>query len=199
MGFVALLLISAGMVTTPGRGAAESAARALYRDHRGVIVTAQVIGLLAAAAFAAFALTLQRPSTRQPWLTSTGLAVAGAAGLTAVPVLWLTAIAASAHANQVRSLLLASDLADVLLFSTISAFAVVVALSARARWLQGCAITVAVLAAARAVLLLTGSSLLEVVAPLAFVVLVVVLSVVTLARRPLFGSQRLPAQSVPLE
>jgi hypothetical protein len=75
------------MVTVPGRSATVQAARGFYRDHLGIIVVAQVMGLIAAAAFVLFAVGLQRQDRGRPLLRYAGVAVAAASVVTAVPVL----------------------------------------------------------------------------------------------------------------
>jgi hypothetical protein len=174
LAFVLLLLVSAGMVTVPGGDDSVTVVRRFYDDHRAVIVVAQVIGLLAAAVFVPFAQRLQRSRSvgGAPWVFATGCAVAGAAVLTAVPPLLLCAVATSAGRATVADLATASDLTDVVLFAAIAAFGAAVVRGVTTTWLRAVAGAVALLCAVRAVLLLAGSAVLEVVAPVAFVVLV---------------------------
>ena len=61
------------MVTMPGRGATVQAARGFYRDHLGIILVAQVIGLIAAVAFVLFAVGLQRQDWGRPLLRYAGV------------------------------------------------------------------------------------------------------------------------------
>jgi hypothetical protein len=183
LGFVVLLLLSAGMVTVPGRGATVQAARGFYRDHLGIIVVAQVMGLMAAAAFVLFAVGLQRQDRGRPLLRYAGVAVAAASVVTAVPVLWLCMPASTVTPAMLTGLLVASDIADVVLFLAI-------AIAARGQWTKALALAVALLSIVRAVLLVTGSGLLEVAAPVAFLVLVLVVSVATLTGRPLLGDRQ---------
>ena len=183
--FVVLLLLSAGMASTPSGQDPTSTVRDFYALHAGVVITAQVIGLLAAAAFVPFALGL-RPReggrTRSA-LEIAGLGVAAAAVLTAVPVLWLSVVAKDSGDSLVHGLAVTCDLTDVLLFATIAVWATSVLKVARPSWFKGLAGIVALLALARAVLLIVGSEELEVVSPLAFVLFVAVLSTLVLARR----------------
>lgn len=179
LGFVVLLLVSAGMVTVPGDRDSVAFVRDFYAENGGVVLVAQVIGLLAAAAFLAFALRLQRASGiagDRPWVLVSGIAVAAAAALTAVPPLLLTREAESGSADTVANLARASDLTDVLLFAAIGAFGAAVAASVRVVWVRAVAAIAGLASLARAALLLVGSALLEVVAPLAFIVLVLGLS-----------------------
>jgi hypothetical protein len=111
--------------------------------------------------------------------------------VTAIPVLALCVVAGDASARTLQALALASDLVDVLLFAAIAVFAGVIAGLASMPVLRVLAGLVAALAAARAVLLLAGSGLLEVVAPVAFVVLVLALSVLLLrGRDPISAGRR---------
>ena len=180
LGFVLLLLVSAGMVTVPGDREGVAFVRDFYRDNGGVIATAQVIGLVAAGAFLGFARGLQRGDVvvggGGPWILASGFAVAGAAVLTAVPPLLLLVAARSWEANTVSSLAMASDLADVALFTSIAAFALAVAASVKSTWVRAVSAVVIPLSMVRAALLLAGSETLELVAPMTFIGLVLCLA-----------------------
>ena len=182
-----LLLLGAGMASVPGGSDAVSTVREFYTAHAGVIITAQVVSLLASATFVLFTLALgQQGSERRTGLgrlKAAGLAVAAASVLTVVPVLWLTVVAGSASSSGVHRLAVASDLVDVVLFLTIAAFGGILAAAASATWFKALSAVVAVLAVARAVELLVGSELLELAAPMAFLALVVLLSTLLLLRR----------------
>lgn len=186
--FIVLLLLSAGMASVPGGSEADSAVREFYTANARVIVAAQVMSLLASASFVLFTLTLRQrgPERRTSWgrLEAAGLAVAAASVLTVVPPLWLTVVAKTASNGGVHRLAVASDLVDVVLFLSIGAFGSVLAAAASAPWFKGLSALVAVLAVARAVELLLGSSLFELAAPLAFVALIVLVSTLLLLRRP---------------
>lgn len=172
------------MASVPGGDASPTAVRDFYTGSTGVIVAAQLLGLLAAACLAvsARALSSLAPAARAAAVRWSGYAVSAAAVLTAVPVLWLCAVAAGAPDGRLHSLAELSDLTDVLLFAAVAVFAVCVARRAARRWLQVTGWLVALVTAARAVLLLVGSSRLGLVAPMAFILLVLVLSVTNLAR-----------------
>lgn len=184
-----LLLLSAGMASVPGGDDPTPMVRAFYTQHAGVVVAAQVLGLVAAATFVRFALTARRTAARRTMgaLEIAGVGVAAAALLTAVPVLWLTAVADNGADGLVHALAVASDLTDVLLFAAIATWATAALLVAEPIWFKALAGAVGLLALARALLLLAGSELLELVAPLAFVMLVSVLSTLLLAHRSPLG------------
>jgi hypothetical protein len=186
---VVLVLLSAGMASVPGGEDPTGLVRDFYVQHAGVVVAAQVVGLFAAVAFVRFALTLRRTAIRRTRgaLEVAGLGVAVAAALTAVPVLWLTAVAGSGADRLVHGLAVASDLTDVLLFATIALWATTVLSAAEPFWFKTLAGAVGLLALARALLLLVGSDLLELIAPLAFVSLVAVLSTLILVHRSPVG------------
>ena len=180
--FVLLLLLSAGMATVPGGEDSVSFVRNFYEANRTVVFIAQVIGLAAAAAFLPFAAGLQRQDWvgRAPWVFGCGATVTAAAVLTAVPPLVLSAIVGEAASSTISSLATASDLVDVVLFTAITAFASSVAVAVDTTWMRALSAVVALMSAARAVLLLTGSAVLELVAPMAFIVLVLSLAILSL-------------------
>jgi hypothetical protein len=185
--FVALLLLSAGMATVPGGGDANAAVRDFYARNAAVVLVAQGLSLLASIAFAVFVLKLRRAGLRverrgPPELA--GLAVAAAGALTSVPVVWLAVAADRASDGLVHALAVASDLVDVLLFATIAIWSAALVAAAEWWWFTVLAGAVGLLALARAVLLVLGSDLLELVAPWAFLVFVALISTLVLFHRP---------------
>ena len=176
--FVLLLLVSAGMVTVPGEQDGVTFVRDFYRDNGAIVVTAQVFGLAAAAALLGFVRGLQHSDWvgAAPWVLVSGAAVAGAAVLTVVPPLLLSAVARSAEDGLVSSMALASDLTDVALFLAIAVFASAVTVAVKSTWVRSVSAVVALLSGLRAALLLARSEALEVVAPMAFIVLVLCLA-----------------------
>jgi hypothetical protein len=180
VGFVLLLLLSAGMVTVPGADQGVSFVRNFYETNRAVIVIAQVIGLAAAVVFLPFARALQRQDWvgRDPWVFAGGAAVTGAAVLAGVPPLALCVVARGAASSTISSLATASDLVDVVLFIAIAAFAASVNVAVHATWVRVLSAVVVLSSGLRAVLVLTGGETLELIAPLAFILLVLCLAVV---------------------
>jgi hypothetical protein len=182
--FTLLLLVSAGMATVPGRDDTVRAVRQFYADHASVVVISQLIGLAAAAALIPFVLGLQRQLTGstspRPLVAWLGMGISAAAVVVAVPPLLLCWTADSGSNDQVSALAQASDLTDVLLFGAIAGWATAVLLSTRTVVLRVLAALTAAMCAARAVLIVSGSDALLVVAPIAFLVLVMTLSVVAL-------------------
>jgi hypothetical protein len=179
--FLVLLLVSAGMVTVPGGDDDVGFVRDFYTDHRTVVVTAQLIGLAAAAVLVLFARSLQgQPWVGQrPWVFISGTSVAAASVVTAMPPFVLCGVADSGSDDAVSALATASDLVDVPQFLTIALFGAVVASAVGTTWVRVLAGLVAVTSLVQALLLLLGETKtpLELVAPLAFVALVGCLSV----------------------
>jgi hypothetical protein len=173
--FLVLLLLGAGMFSAPTAATPLAKARQVYADHATVAVLAQLLGLLAAVAFARFSRALAEGARSARTVRVTGAVVAGAAALTSVPPLWLAAVAGDATDRTLDVLVRAGDLTDVLLFGSIAGFATAVAVTVGG-WPGHAAAVVAAVAAARAVLLLAGSGLLGVSAPLSFVALVALLA-----------------------
>jgi hypothetical protein len=183
--FVVLLLVGAGMASVPGGDDPTRTIREFYTAHTGVIAVAQVFGVLAAAAFVLFARRMRRAGGEADGgaLERTGVGVGGAAFLTAVPVIWLIVVADDGGDRLVHRLAVASDLTDVVLFAAIATWLVMVVRAAEPLWFKALAGVVAVLALGRALLLLVGSQALELVAPLAFLLVVAVLSSLLILRR----------------
>jgi hypothetical protein len=100
--------------------------------------------------------------------------------VTLIPPLVLVLVHDSASAGQVHAWAVLSDLSDVLLFATISGFAACGWAGHGPTWFRWLAMLVGLAAAVRAVEILFGGELLEVLAPLGFVALVVAFSVLLL-------------------
>jgi hypothetical protein len=90
----------------------------------------------------------------------------------------------------VHGLALASDLTDVLLFVAVACFAAVIARAGAGRLLRWFSAGAALVALARAGLILVGSAGLQVLAPMVFVVLVAGTSTAVLLGRPVLRDDR---------
>jgi hypothetical protein len=183
LGFVLLLLIGAGMASVPGGDDTVGQVRRFYEDNAGVVFLSQVVELVATLPLVLFLRGLAASSLVRAGraTTTTGVALVAASLLTLVPPLLLVPLHDRAPAEQVRALAVASDLTDVLLFATISGFAAVWGWAGRGpRWLRVLALLVGLAAPVRAVEILLDGHLLEVVAPLGFIVLVVAMSILLL-------------------
>jgi hypothetical protein len=185
--FVVLLLLQAGMADIPAADVPIRRIQAFYADNGGVILAAQIISIVASILFLLFAWNLGRDmdpgsgsATRRLRLTGTAVAIASVA--TAVPPIWL-ALASSPSDATARSLTRAADVTDAVLFLAIGLFAFELFRAGAARWLRAFALIVAALSLARAVLGIAEVTTLDVIAPLAFLALVLVLSVAGLRRK----------------
>ena len=174
--FVVLLLVSAAMVSVPTASESGDRIAAFYRAHASVIVVQQIAGVLALAAFIAFALSL--PPNR--WLrVGLWLFVATELVTNLVP---LALVALNPSAETAHTLTFVEDLADSALFISMALFASAVTLGERL-WLRIAGYAVALVAVIRAVGGPLGMTALDLVAPLAFVAFVLVFSIKLLATR----------------
>ncbi len=164
------------MVSLPTSAQSGERIAAFYIAHGELIVLQQIVGVAALGAFIAFALSL-RPSR---WLR---------------PALWLFAVtelatnviplvmeASNPRADTAHMLTVAEDIADSALFIAIAVF-VAAATMTQPVWLRVAAYVVAAACTVRALGSPLGFTALDVVAPLAFVAFVIVLSVKSLVRR----------------
>jgi hypothetical protein len=183
LAFVVLLLIGAGMASVPGGDDSVAQVRRFYDDHTGVVVVSQAVELIATVPLLLFLLGLARsPLVRaRSDAMITGGAVVLASVLTLVPPLLLVVRHGEGSAGELHALAVLSDLTDVLLFATIAAFAAVCGWRGRGpAWFRWLALMVGVASAARAVEILFGGALLEVLAPVGFIVMIVAFSVLLL-------------------
>jgi hypothetical protein len=173
--FVVLLLVSAAMVSLPT--AAETGDRivAFYHAHGQLIVIQQIVGVVALAAFVALGLSLPRNRWVRPALWAF---VVTELVTNLVP---LVIVVTDPSADTTHSLTFVEDLADAAFFVSIALFTVAATLT-EPLWLRVAAYVVAAGCAVRAVASPFGMTALDAIAPLAFVALVLVLSVKHLVR-----------------
>jgi hypothetical protein len=185
LAFVVLLLVGAGMASVPGGQDSVAEVRRFYGEHTGVVLLSQLVELLATLPLVLFVRALADStlvrSRRDALLAGGALVVASV--LTLVPPLLLVVLHDRASDGQVHALAVLSDLTDVLLFATITAFAACAWAGGGPGWFRWSALLVAVAAAARALEILFGGALLEVVAPVAFILLAVASSVLLMRGR----------------
>jgi hypothetical protein len=191
LAFVVLLLIGAGMATVPGGDDPVAQVRHFYEEHTHVVLLSQGIEFLATLPLVLFLLGLATSTMvrarRAAMLIGGALVLASL--LTLIPPLLLVLRHDRGSAGEVHALAILSDLTDVLLFATIAAFAVVCGWAGQGpTWLRWLALFVGITAGARAVEILFGGGLLEVLAPLGFIALVVAFSVLLLRRGRRAGS-----------
>jgi hypothetical protein len=173
------LLIAGGMISLPTAAETGEDIQAFYSAHQHIVIIQQITGALLLVPFVALARTLDRRSRRVVvgygrWLILAALAVAAAELATNVLALALAA-ALSPSPAVAHALTIALDLADAALFAAIAFFAVAAA-PTEWTWLRGLGLFVAALTITRAFVSPIGITLLDAVAPLAFLAYVLVLS-----------------------
>lgn len=172
--FVVLLFASAAMASLPTSAASEATITAFYRDHATVVVLQQVVGAVALVPFVVFALSLM-PS---PWLRPAVFLFVAVELVTNIVPLVIVLSPGAGH-----PLTLVEDIADAALFIAVALFAAVATLR-EPLWLRLVGYAVAAVCVVRALASPLHADVLDQVAPLAFVGLVLVLSVrLVLGRR----------------
>ena len=175
--FVVLLLVSAAMLSVPTAAESGSQIVAFYSAHAQLMVIQQVVGVLALGAFIAFALSL--PPNR--WLRLALWAFVATELVTnAIPLL---IVLTNPGADTAHTLTFVEDLADSAFFISIALFASAATLGAPT-WLRIVGYLIALASVIRAVGSPLGMTALDQVAPLAFVVFVLVLSIRLLVTKP---------------
>jgi hypothetical protein len=148
--FVLLAFVSSAAVSLPLSSDPPARVAALYDQHRGAYVTAQVLGLLGVLMLVVFVGALRRSSDTSHFaVTLTGLATAVAALGTNITVLVLCFDTGLGPAGVHRAAV-ATDLADDVLFAAFALFALALAASRLPGWLRGLAAGAALLCLARA-------------------------------------------------
>lgn len=194
--FVILLFVSAAMVSLPTAADGGERIAAFYAAHRQLIVWQQVVAVLAVLPLLAFAASLSswaRSSGRaNRWLMPAAGLVALASVVTSLVPLVMVLIA-NLSTDLAHQLTVVEDLADSVLFASLAAF-VLAASTGASIWVRAPAYLVAIAAIARAVMSPLGVTALDVVAPVAVLVFVVLL-----AARLFFSPppRHQPAEAVP--
>ena len=169
--FVFLLLASEAVLTLPDESASDVTVAEFYVSHRSTIIVVQIVGLIAAALLAAFAVHL-RPVDRI--VASTGLLTALLACAPGLATIVLAVVADTSNPASAGVWNQRLPLADDLLFGGIVLFGLAVAIRLRShRVLAVLGGLAAVLCLGRLLLETTGSGRgwFETLGPLAFVVL----------------------------
>ena len=170
--FVVTLFVAGAMVSLPTGRQTGRAIAAFYAAHTGVILVQQVLGVVTLAFFFAFALALG--ARRRRWLpVGTLLVVISELVTNIVPVvLALTNPGPDgAHAWTVIE-----DLADEALFISIAVFSVAATIDVIG-WVRLAGLLVAAISLVRVVLTAFGLAALDALAPIAFLILILILSV----------------------
>ncbi len=170
--FVVTLFVSGAMVSLPTARQTGRAIAAFYAAHTGVILVQQVLGVVTLAFFLAFALALG--ARRRRWLLVGTVLVAISELVTnIVPVvLALT----NPEPDGAHAWTVIEDLADEALFISIAVFSVAAAID-EVGWVRAVGLVVAAFALLRVALTLFGVAALDALAPIAFLILVLILSV----------------------
>lgn len=171
--FVALLAVQAAMVSLPTGSESGQQIKAFYSAHRQIIVLQQLMGVITLIAFVAFALSALAARVRFWLLTGTVLIMVMELATNIVP---LGIALANPSVGAAHTFTVIEDLADAGLFLAIGVFAVA-ATSQEVLWLRALGLVVAVVSIVRAVLNPLRIDALDQVAPLAFILLVLVLAV----------------------
>src|SRR2546423_4112515 len=177
--FIVILFVQGVMVSLPTRAASGQTIHNFYAAHSQLIVLQQLLGVLALIPFVLFALALGGPS-RRPLMVAVGWLVAAELLTNFIP---LVIVVTNPSADAAHGWTVAEDLADAVLFIAIAIFAVA-ATSGEGSWVCILGWLVAAIVLARAALSLLGIAALDAIAPLAFVALILVLSI-----RLLLGSR----------
>lgn len=185
--FVVMLLIGAGMASVPGGGDSVAQVRRFYDQHTGLVLLSQTVELIATVPLVLFVLGLATSafvrSRRDAILAGGALILASV--LTLVPPVLLVLLHDQGSGRQVHALAVLSDVTDVVLFATIAGFALMCGSARKVPgWLRCLALLVGLMAGVRAVEILSRGSLLEVVAPIGFIVLVLAQSLSCCGRAP---------------
>ena len=169
--FVVVLLVSAGMISLPTAFSAGQSIVDFYSAHRQIIVWQQIVGAMALVPLLAFVASIRQ---RGRWLLpASALFVAAELVTNLVP---LAIALMSPSAEVARTLTQVEDLADAALFVAIALFALA-ATTVETTWVRALAAAVALVSVARAVAGPLGLTALDVVAPVAFIAFVILLSV----------------------
>jgi len=182
LGFVVALLASEAALTLPDETASAERVAQFYSAHRAVIIVLQVVGFIAAALLAVYAVRLRAVDR------TLGNCLFAVAVLSLAPGLLTAVLAATADTGNPESAGRLNQLlprADDLLFAAILVFgAAVVRLHRTNRWVALLGGLVAALGLLRLIdESITGRGTFDSAAPIAFVVLIATMSVLSLRGR----------------
>ncbi|HEY4868172.1 MAG TPA: hypothetical protein VIK45_21975 [Candidatus Dormibacteraeota bacterium] len=179
--FVLAIAVVAGAVSLPTAKSSGDYIRAFYAAHAQLIIVQQILEILALVLFVGFVVALQRRLGGGRWLLAAAALVVAAEVGTNVPPLILAI--SNPSAQTAHTLTVVEDLADATLFASIALFAIAVALKTSS-WLRALSLIVGVLTLTRAVAGPLGVTILDTVAPIAFLALVLAVSIHMLITRP---------------
>jgi hypothetical protein len=185
--FVVVLLVEVVMVSLPTSKMSGDRIKAFYEAHRQIIIVQQIIGALALVPFFAFVIALDRRAGAAgarwvQWLLPAGVLFAACVIATIVPPLAL-ALLPGPSPDVAHTWTLVEDLADTALFASMALFSLAAA-AQEVSWVRALGFAVAALTLLRAVLNPLGITALDIVAPIAFLAFVLVLTIRILVARP---------------
>src|SRR5256884_5115507 len=181
--FAVTLFVAGAMVSLPSARWTGRAIADFYAAHTGVILVQQLLGVVTLAFFLAFALALGARRRRSLLVGTVLLAISELVTNIVAVILALTNPGPDgAHAWTVIE-----DFADEALFISIAVFSVAATID-DVGWVRAVGLVVAAISLLRVVLTLFGVAALDSLAPMGFLILILILSV-----RPLMGlSKPLP-------
>ena len=170
--FIVTLAVSAGMVSLPTSTQSGALIAGFYRAHAAVILVQQVLGVLSLVFFLAFARALG--AGRRRWLLVGTVLVA----ITEIATNVLPAVLALRNPapDGAYALTVVEDLADAALFASIAVFSIAATID-QVAWVQVAGLVVAALSVIRAAASPFAITALDLLAPLAFLALILMLSV----------------------
>ena len=171
-----MLFLSAAMVSLPTASAGGDSIRAFYQAHGSIIVLQQVIGAAALIPLFLFALSIKKQ-----WVFASALFIAAAELATNIVPLMI--VITSPGADGAHNLTQIEDLADAALFVGIALF-LDFASRAEIYWVRWIAVAAAAICLMRAIVSPLEIQYLDAIAPLAFILVVILLSVRMLIRKP---------------
>ena len=170
--FIVTLAVSAGMVSLPTSTQSGALIAGFYRAHAAVILVQQVLGVLSLVFFLAFARALG--AGRRRWLlVGTVLVAITEIASNVLPVILALSNPAP---DGAYALTVAEDLADAALFASIAVFSVAATID-QVAWVQVVGLVVAALSVIRAAASPFAITALDLLAPLAFIALILILSI----------------------
>ena len=170
--FVITLLVTAAMVSLPTSAKSGQQITGFYRAHAGLILVQQVLGVLTVVFFLAFARVLG--AGRRRWLLVGTVMVAIAELATNIPPVILAVTQPAPDAAY--ALTVVEDFADAALGASIAVFSVAATIN-EVGWLRISGLVVAAVSVIRAGTAPSGITALEVLAPIAFLALILLLSI----------------------
>src|SRR2546425_1022323 len=170
--FVATLAVGGAMVTLPTATQSGRTIKAFYAAHTGVILVQQVLGVVTLAFFLAFAMALGARRRRALLVGTVMLAISELVTNVVPVILALT----NPEPDGAHAWTVIEDFADEALFVSIAVFSAA-ATVAEVGWVRAVGLVVAAISLLRVVLTLVGVAALDALAPIAFLVLILILGV----------------------